>query len=83
MTSRQAGASPAHPQGSNTDTQQQRRDNMKALEEVKLVEVTLVLAVNSSYNALCGMDYIVVHDEAQLLGWSERDLEVKPKEEGQ
>ena len=56
---------------------------MKALEEVKLVEVTLVLAVNSSYNALCGMDYIVVHDEAQLLGWSERDLEVKSKEEGQ
>ena len=56
---------------------------MKALEEVKLVEVTLVLAVNSSYNALSGMDYIVVHDEAQLLGWSERDLEVKPKEEGQ
>jgi hypothetical protein len=63
-----------------------RRPTMKALEEVKLVEVTLVLAevtlvLHTTH--LCGMDYIVVHDEAQLLGWSERDLEVKPKEEGQ
>ena len=58
---------------------------MKALETVKLVEVTLVLSIET-YGAermLCGMDYIVVHDEAQVLGCSERDLEVKPKEEEQ
>jgi hypothetical protein len=32
---------------------------------------------------LCGMDYITVHDDAQVLGCSERDFEVKPIEEGQ
>ena len=53
---------------------------MKAIEEVKLVEITLVLALPSYYDALCGIDYIVVNDEAQVLGWSERELEVKPKE---
>ena len=56
---------------------------MKAIEEVKLVEVTLVLALPSYYDALSGMDYITVQDDAQILGWSERDLEIKPKEEGQ
>jgi hypothetical protein len=58
---------------------------MKALETVKLVEVTLVLSIETygAQQMLCGMDYITVHDEAQVLGWSERDLEVKPKEEGQ
>jgi hypothetical protein len=30
-------------------------------------------------DAVCGMDYITV-DEAQIIGWSERDLEVKPIE---
>jgi hypothetical protein len=28
----------------------------------------------------CGMDYIVVQDEAQVLGCSERELQVTPKE---
>jgi hypothetical protein len=56
---------------------------MKAIEEVKLVEVTLVLALPFYYDALSGMDYIVVQDDAQVVAWSERDLEVKPKEEGQ
>ena len=54
----------------------------KALETVKLIEVTLVLAIET-YGAeqmLCGMDYIVLQDEAQMLGCSERELEVKPKE---
>jgi len=55
---------------------------MKALETVKLIEVTLVLAIETygSEQMLCGMDYIKTEDEAQVLGWSERELEVKPKE---
>ena len=54
----------------------------KALETVKLIEVTLVLAIETygSEQMLCGMDYIKTEDEAQVLGWSERELEVKPKE---
>ena len=58
---------------------------MKALETVKLVEVTLVLSIETygGNQTLCGMDYITVHDDAQVLGCSECDLEVKPKEEGQ
>jgi hypothetical protein len=55
---------------------------MKALETVKLVEVTLVLSIETygAQQTLCGMDYITVHDDAQVLGCSERDLEVKPIE---
>ena len=54
----------------------------KALETVRLIEVTLVLAIETygSEQMLCGMDYIVLQDEAQMLGCSERELEVKPKE---
>jgi len=64
---------------SNTKT---KGENMKALETVKLIEVTLVLSIET-YGAkqmFCGMDYITVHDDAQVLGCSERDLEVKPIE---
>lgn len=55
---------------------------MKALETVKLIEVTLVLSIETygTQQMFCGMDYIVVQDEAQVLGWSERELEVRPKE---
>ena len=55
---------------------------MKALETVRLIEVTLVLAIETygSEQMLCGMDYIVLQDEAQMLGCSERELEIKPKE---
>jgi hypothetical protein len=55
---------------------------MKALETVKLIEVTLVLAIETygTEQMFCGMDYLVVQDEAQVLGWSERELEVRPKE---
>jgi hypothetical protein len=54
----------------------------KALETVRLIEVTLVLAIETygSEQMLCGMDYIVLQDEAQMLGCSERELEIKPKE---
>jgi hypothetical protein len=57
---------------------------MKALETVKLVEVTLVLSIETygGNQTLCGMDYIVVQDEAQVLGWSERDLENQTERRG-
>ena len=55
-------------------------EEMKALKEVIIVEVTLVLALPSYYDALSSIDYITVHEEAQVLGWSERELEIKPKE---
>ena len=55
---------------------------MKALETVKLIEVTLVLAIETygTQQMFCGMDYIVVQDEAQVLGWSEHELQITPKE---
>ena len=52
----------------------------KALQEVKLVEVTLVIAIPSYYDALSAIDYVVIHDEAQLLGFSEQPLTVAPTE---
>jgi hypothetical protein len=66
-----------------TNNYRERETVMKALETVKLVEVTLVLSIETygGNQTLCGMDHIVVQDEAQVLGWSERDLEIKPKEE--
>ena len=59
---------------------------MKALETTKLVEVTLVLAIEmyeADSDSVCGMDYLTTVGEAKIIGWSERDLEIKPKEEGQ
>ena len=55
---------------------------MKALETVKLIEVTLVLSIETygTQQMFCGMDYIVVQDEAQVLGCSERELQITPKE---
>ena len=55
---------------------------MKALETVKLIEVTLVLSIETygTEQMFCGMDYLVVQDEAQVLGCSERELQVIPKE---
>jgi hypothetical protein len=55
---------------------------MKALETVKLIEVTLVLAIETygTEQMFCGMDYIVVRDEAQVLGCSERELQITLKE---
>jgi hypothetical protein len=57
-------------------------NKMKALETTKLFEVTLVLAVETygTEQGFCGMDYLKPVDEAQIIGWSERELEVKPKE---
>jgi hypothetical protein len=54
----------------------------EVLETVKLIEVTLVLSIETYgvEQMFCGMDYLVVQDEAQVLGWSERELQVTPKE---
>lgn len=52
---------------------------MKALETIKLMEVTIVLSIET-YGAkqmLCAMDYLTVNDDAQIIGWSERELEIK------
>ena len=50
----------------------------KALQEVKLVEITLVIAIPAYYDALSAIDYVVIHDEAQLLGSNEQPLTVAP-----
>ena len=52
----------------------------KALQEVKLVEITLVIAIPAYYDALSAIDYVVIHDEAHLLGCSEQPLTVTPTE---
>lgn len=53
----------------------------KALETIKLMEVTLIIGKSfdtvSEKKMFCAMDYITVHDGVQIIGWSERDLEVK------
>jgi hypothetical protein len=58
---------------------------MKPLETVRLVELTLVLAIetySTESNAVCGMDYInVVDGDAQIIGWSERELVAIPEAE--
>lgn len=59
---------------------------MKALSTTKLVEVTLVLAIETysdNHDGVCGMDYITAGDEAQIIGWSERTLEATYKGEQQ
>lgn len=59
---------------------------MKPLETVKLIEVTLVLAIETYSTesvAVCGMDYLDIPtgSEAQLIGWSERELVAIPAPE--
>lgn len=57
---------------------------MKALSTTKLVEVTLVLAIETysdNHDGVCGMDYITTPDEAQIIGWHERTLEATYKGE--
>jgi hypothetical protein len=59
---------------------------MKALETTKLVEVTLVLAIETygeNHTSVCGMDYITASGEARIIGWSEQTLEVTRKGEQQ
>lgn len=59
---------------------------MNPLETVKLVEVTVVLAIETYSTesvAVCGMDYLDVPkgSEAQVIGWSERELVAIPAPE--
>ena len=50
---------------------------MKALETVKLVELTIVIAIETygtEHNGICAMDYITASHEAEIVGWNERTL---------
>ena len=52
----------------------------KALNDVKLIEVTIVLAIQSfgiTDQAICGMDFIEINDDwATTVGTEERELTV-------
>ena len=53
----------------------------KAIENIKLVEVTIVIAVQTfdGNEMVSGMDYISVDDAwATVVGWDERDLMIVP-----
>jgi hypothetical protein len=57
---------------------------MKALETVKLVELTIVVAIETygtDQHGVCPMDYITASHDAEIVGWSERTLSVKYKDE--
>jgi hypothetical protein len=53
----------------------------KALRDFKLVELTLVISIPTYYDALSAIDYVVINDDAQLLGWSEQPLTIEPTEQ--
>lgn len=52
----------------------------EALETVKLVELTVVVAIETfstePAHHLCAFDYVNFAADATVLGWSERDLEL-------
>ena len=49
----------------------------KALQDFKLVELTLVIAIPTYYEQReSAIDYVVIHDEAQLLSSNEQPLTV-------
>lgn len=58
---------------------------MKALATTKLVEITLVLAIETysdNHDAVCAMDYIcTTATEANIIGWHEQTLEATYKGE--
>ena len=57
---------------------------MKALATTKLVEITLVLAIETysdNHEGVCAMDYITTASEADIIGWTERTLEATYKGE--
>lgn len=59
---------------------------MKALATTKLVEITLVLAIETysdNHDGVCAMDYITTAGEANIIGWDERTLEATYKGEQQ
>jgi hypothetical protein len=64
------------------NTRHQPEQRLAALETVRLVEVTVVLAIETYRTEpsplVCGMDYLDVGNDAQLVGWCERELTVTP-----
>jgi hypothetical protein len=73
-------------QNNGHNNQQQGRTAMKALATTKLVEITLVLAIETysdDHDGVCAMDYITTAGEAQVIGWDERTLETTYKGEQQ
>ena len=62
----------------------QRGIAVKALGTTKLVEITLVVAIETydeNHDGVCAMDYITTAGEAQVIGWNERTLEATYKGE--
>jgi hypothetical protein len=58
---------------------------MKALATTKLVELTIVIAIETyetNHDGVCAMDYVTAGDEAQIVGWNERTLTVAYKDGG-
>ena len=59
---------------------------MKALATVKLIEITLVVAIeayNENHDGVCAMDYLTASHEAEIIGWNERTLIATYKETAQ
>jgi hypothetical protein len=59
---------------------------MKALATTKLIEITLVIAIETysdNQDGVCAMDYITTSNDAQIIGWDERTLEATYKGEQQ
>ena len=57
---------------------------MKALSTTKLIEVTLVLAIETHMEipvSVSAIDYIEVHSDAKIIGWTEQELEATYKGE--
>ena len=57
---------------------------IKALATTKLVEITLVLAIETHgapHDMVCAMDYITTPSEVRIIGWSEKTLEATYKRE--
>lgn len=59
---------------------------MKALATTKLIEITLVVAIETydeNHDGVCAMDYITANHEAEIIGWNERTLIATYKETAQ
>jgi hypothetical protein len=59
---------------------------MKALATTKLVEITLVIAIETysdNHDGVCAMDYITTSNDAHIIAWDEQTLEATYKGEQQ
>lgn len=57
--------------------------NIKALETTKLIEITLVIAIETydgNNDGVCAMDYITTASDAEVIGWNERTLTASYKD---